>query len=59
MNDLLGKTEEIVKEAQNLGADEVIARTTFGKYRQVRFSNNQIDTTVAWNDWLLISALGP
>jgi len=51
MNDLLDKTEEIVKKAKILGADEVIAKTTLGKYRQVRFSNNQVDITVAWNDY--------
>jgi PmbA protein len=52
MNDILNKTEEIVKKAKALGADEVIARTTFGKYRQARFSNNQMDITVAWNDYV-------
>jgi PmbA protein len=51
MKDTSNKTEEIVKKAKNLGADEIIARTTFGKYRQVRFSNNQVDITVAWNDY--------
>jgi PmbA protein len=51
MTDAMGKTEEIVKKAKALGADEVIASTVFGKYRQVRFSNNQIDITVAWNDY--------
>jgi PmbA protein len=48
----MGKTEEIVKKAVGLGADEVIAKTTFGKYRQVRFSGNQVDITVAWNDYV-------
>jgi PmbA protein len=52
MIDVLSKTEEIVKKAKALGADEVIARTTFGKYRQARFSNNQVDITVAWNDYV-------
>jgi PmbA protein len=52
MSDVLSKTEEIVKKAKALGADEVIARTTFGKYRQARFSNNQVDITVAWNDYV-------
>ncbi len=51
MNDLLDRTEEIVEKAKRLGADEVIAKTTLGKYRQVRFSNNQVDITVAWNDY--------
>jgi PmbA protein len=52
MSDILGKTEEIVKKAERLGADEVIAKTTFGRYRQVRFSGNQVDITVAWNDYV-------
>jgi PmbA protein len=52
MTDILSKTEEIVKKAKALGADEVIARTTFGRYRQARFSNNQVDITVAWNDYV-------
>lgn len=33
MNDVPNATEEIVKKAKSLGADEVIAKTTFGKYR--------------------------
>jgi PmbA protein len=57
MSDVLGKTEEIVKKAKALGADEVIANTTFGRYRQVRFSNNQVDITVAWDDYLTDVAL--
>jgi PmbA protein len=52
MSDVLNKTEEIVKKAKSLGADEVVAKTTFGKYRQVRFSNNQVDITVAWDDYV-------
>jgi PmbA protein len=52
MKDILSRTEEIVRKAKKLGADEVIAKTTFGRYRQVRFSKNQIDITVAWNDYL-------
>jgi PmbA protein len=55
--DILGKTEEIVKKAKAIGADEVIAKTTFGRYRQVRFSNNQVDITVAWNDYVTDVAL--
>jgi len=51
MTDMLSKTEEIAKKAKTLGADQVIAKTIVGKYRQVRFSNNQIDITVAWNDY--------
>jgi PmbA protein len=57
MNGVLNATEEIVKKAKSLGADEVIAKTTFGKYRQSRFSNNEIDTTVAWNDYVTDVAL--
>jgi PmbA protein len=57
MRDMLNRTEEIVKKAKALGADEVIANTTFGKYRQVRFSNNQVDITVAWNDYVTDVAL--
>jgi len=49
MSDTLEKTENIVRKAKVLGADEVIATTVFGRNRQVRFSNNQIDTSLAWN----------
>ena len=52
MNDVFARTEETVKKAKSLGADEVIAKTTFGRYRQTRFSNNQVDITVAWNDYV-------
>jgi len=57
MNDILNKTEEIVENTKALGADEVIAKTTFGKYRQVRFSGNQVDINVAWNDYVTDLAL--
>jgi PmbA protein len=57
MTDVLSRTEEIVKKAKALGADEVVAKTTFGRYRQVRFSNNQVDITVAWNDYITDVAL--
>jgi PmbA protein len=57
MNDVLAKTEEIVKKAKALGADEIIAKTTLGRYRQVRFSNNQVDITVEWNDYVTDVAL--
>jgi len=57
MSDVLAKTEEIVKKAKGLGADEVLATTTFGKYRQVRFSGNQVDITVAWDDYVTDVAL--
>src|SRR3972149_1252291 len=52
MSGILAKTEQVVKKGKALGADEVIARTTFGRYRQTRFSNNQIDISVAWNDYV-------
>jgi PmbA protein len=57
MNDILDKTEEIVKKAESLGADEVVAKTVFGKYRQTRFSNNEVDITVGWNDYVTDVAL--
>lgn len=57
MSTTLSKTEEIVKKAKAFGADEVLASTTFSKYRQVRFSNNQVDITVAWNDYVTNVAL--
>ena len=57
MSDILNKTEGVVKKAKSLGADEVVAKTTFGKYRQVRFSNNQVDITVAWDDYVTDVAL--
>ncbi|MGD0405859.1 MAG: TldD/PmbA family protein [Candidatus Bathyarchaeia archaeon] len=49
MNETLATTEKIAKKAKALGADEVIARTVASRNRQVRFSNNQIDTSLAWN----------
>lgn len=57
MSEVLAKTEAIVKKGKALGADEVIAKTTFGRYRQTRFSENQIDITVAWNDYVTDVAL--
>jgi PmbA protein len=51
MIDAMARTEDIIKKAESLGADEVVASTVFGKYRQVRFSNNQVDITTAWNDY--------
>jgi len=51
MSDVMAKTEAIVKKSKALGADEVIASTVFGEYRQSRFSNNQIDIGMAWNDY--------
>jgi len=57
MSEILAKTEQIVKKGKGLGADEVVAQTTFGRYRQTRFSNNQIDISVAWNDYVTQVAL--
>jgi PmbA protein len=57
MSDVLAKTEEIVKKAKASGADEVIAKTMFGRYRQARFSKNQVDITVEWNDYITDVAL--
>ena len=57
MSEMLAKTEEIVKKGKALGADEVIAKTTLGRYRQTRFSNNKIDISVAWNDYVTDVAL--
>jgi len=57
MSETLAKTEAIVKKGKRLGADEVIAKTTFGRYRQTRFSNNEVDITVAWNDYVTDVAL--
>jgi PmbA protein len=57
MSTTLSKTEDIAKKAKSLGVDEVVAMTTFGKYRQVRFSNNQVDITVAWNMYVTSVAL--
>ena len=49
MSETLTKTENIVRKAKALGAEEIIARTVFGRNRQVRFSHNQIDTSLSWN----------
>jgi PmbA protein len=49
MSEILTKTESVVKKGKALGADEVIARTVAGRNRQVRFSNNQIDASLAWD----------
>lgn len=57
MSETLAKTEAIVKKGKALGADEVLARTTLGRYRQTRFSNNEVDITVAWNDYVTDVAL--
>ena len=50
MSDILAKTDSIVKKCKALGADEAIARTEASRNRQVRFSNNQIDASLAWTN---------
>lgn len=57
MSEVLTKTQKIIKEGMSLGADEILATTTFGRYRQTRFSNNQVDITVAWNNYVTEVAL--
>ena len=57
MTDLLERTGALVKKAKSLGADEVIAKTTFGRRMQIRFSNNEIDISKVWNDYLTDVAL--
>jgi PmbA protein len=52
MSEILAKTENVVKKAKALGADEVIARTAYARNRQVRFSNNQIDISLAWRTYV-------
>ena len=51
MSEVAAKTEAIVKEAKALGADEAIASTVLGNYRQVRFSNDRIDIGLSWRDY--------
>jgi PmbA protein len=45
------ETETIVEKGKALGVDEIIATTVYGEYRQSRFSNNQVDVSLAWNDY--------
>jgi PmbA protein len=52
MTDLLDRTEALVKKAKALGADEAIAKTTFGRRMQIRFSNNEIDISKVWNSYV-------
>lgn len=51
MEEIAAKTEAIVREAKALGADEAIANTVIGNYRQVRFSNDRIDIGLSWRDY--------
>ena len=52
MSDLMDRTEALVKKAKDLGADEAIAKTTFSRRMQIRFSNNEIDISKVWNDYI-------
>ena len=52
MSEIMAKTESVVKKGKALGADEVLAKTVVSRNRQVRFSNNQIDTSLAWNNYV-------
>jgi PmbA protein len=52
MSGILAKTESVVKKGMAIGADEVLAKTVISRNRQVRFSNNQIDTSLAWNNYV-------
>jgi len=52
VSDLMDKTEALVRKAKALGADEVIAKTTFGRRTQIRFSNNEVDISKVWNDYV-------
>jgi PmbA protein len=52
MSEFLAKTESVVKKGKALGADEVLAKTVFSRNRLLRFSNNQIDTSLAWNNYV-------
>lgn len=52
MSDLLDRTEALVRKAKALGADEVIAKTTFSRRTQIRFSNNEVDISKVWNDYV-------
>ena len=57
MTDLLERTGALVNKAKSLGADEVIAKTTFGRRMQIRFSNNEVDISKVWNNYLTDVAL--
>ncbi|UCD95936.1 MAG: TldD/PmbA family protein [Candidatus Bathyarchaeota archaeon] len=58
MSEIREKTKAIVAKGKALGADEVVAQTSFGRYRQIRFSNNQIDISTAWNTYITDVHLG-
>jgi PmbA protein len=52
MSKFMEKTEDVVRRCKTLGADEAIARTVNSCNHQVRFSNNQIDTSLVWNSYV-------
>lgn len=52
MSEVFTKTESVVKKGKALGADEVIAKTVASRNQQVRFSNSQIDASLAWNSYV-------
>jgi len=52
MSEVFAKTESVVKKGKALGADEVIAKTVASRNQQVRFSNSQIDASLAWNSYV-------
>jgi len=52
MNNVMDRTEAIVRKAKALGADEAVAKTTIGRRTQVRFSNNEVDISKAWHDYV-------
>ena len=57
MTDLMERTGALVEKAKSLGADEAIARTNFGRRVQIRFSNNEIDISKVWNNYVTEVAL--
>jgi PmbA protein len=48
--EIVEKTEHVVKKAKSLGATEVVAEGVVSLDRQVRFSNNQIDISQNWHE---------
>jgi PmbA protein len=52
VSDLMDRTEALVRKAKALGVDEVIAKTTFSRRTQIRFSNNEVDISKVWNDYV-------
>jgi len=57
VTDYMEKTEALVKKAKALGADEVIASTTLSRRTQIRFSNNEVDISKIWHDYVTDVAL--